>query len=116
MTRHLCAAFLLLASIVAKSQCPRIYNYLGSLTYSPQFINCNGNAYTINFQSDVNFGTYTVSWGDGSPNHTAASYTANSIINHTYAATTNSYILTFTTGTCVLTGTVVNEQPALASI
>ncbi len=116
MIRHLCAAFLLLCSLALKSQCPRIYDYLGALTYSPQFINCNGNAYTVGFQSDVSFGSYTVSWGDGSPNHVAPLYIAGTVINHTYSAATNSYILTFTTGTCVLTGTVVNEQASLASI
>lgn len=116
MIRRLCAALLLLLAVTAKSQCPRIYNYLGALTYSPQFINCNGNAYVVGFQSDVSFGSYTVSWGDSSPDHTAGTYVANSVINHTYSAATGSYVLTFTTGTCVLTGTVVNEQPALASI
>ena len=116
MNRHLCAVVLVLTIFAAKSQCPRIFNYLGALTYSPQFINCNGNAYVVGFQSDVSFGSYTVSWGDGSGDHTAGAYVANSVINHTYAATTASYILTFSTGTCVLTGTVVNEQPSLASI
>jgi gliding motility-associated-like protein len=116
MTRHLCAAILVLASLFSRSQCPRIYDYLGALSYTPQFINCNGSAYTVGFQSDASFGTYTVSWGDGSGDHTGASYTSGSVISHTYSAATGSYILTFTTGTCVLTGTVVNEQPALASI
>lgn len=116
MIRHICVAFLLLATLTVRSQCPRLYDYLGVLTYTPQFINCNGNAYTVGFQSDVSFGSYTVSWGDGTSDHTAASYVAGSVINHTYPATTNSYVLTFTTGTCVLTGTVVNEQAALASI
>jgi gliding motility-associated-like protein len=116
MIRHLCAAFLLLFTFALKAQCPQIYDYLGALSYTPQFINCNGNAYVVNFQSNVSFGSYTVSWGDGTADHTATSYTAMSIVSHTYAAATNSYILSFTTGTCVITGTVVNEQPALASI
>jgi gliding motility-associated-like protein len=115
--RPLAAVLFILFAAPAISQCPLVYDHPShTQTATPLFVNCNGNIYTLSFESPSSFGSYTINWGDGSPNTTGASYAANTIITHTYAATTATYAITMSTGTCVVTGTVVQEQAALASI
>lgn len=113
---------LVLLSIVlgfnSKAQCPLVYDYLGTPTTNPIFISCTGNAYALNFQSNSNWGAYTINWGDLTANNVGASYTANSIITHTYSQTTNTFQITLTipSQNCTLTGLVVMEKPVNASI
>lgn len=112
--------FILLVCLNGKyfSQCPSFYNYLGTLTTSPVYISCSGSSYNVNLQSNTSFGSYTVSWGDGIPNTTGSSYSANALIPHTYASTTNSYVLTISipSSACTLTDPVIVENPVAASI
>ncbi len=91
MLRPLSVFFCILFSVPGKAQCPQFYNYLGPLSSDPLFINCSGGSYAVNIQSNTGFGTYTISWGDGSPNTCAATYSANSEIVPTYAANTATY-------------------------
>src|ERR1041385_1195256 len=88
-------ALLQLTLFAAKAQCPQIFDYLGNPSASPMWISCTGGSYTLNFQSPSNFpGTYTVSWGDASPNFTGTNYVANTVIQHVYGATTGSFQVT----------------------
>lgn len=97
--------------------CPQIFDYNGVLQNRPYWINCTGGAYTVNFQSNQSWGAYTISWGDGSPNTAGGSYVANTIINHTYPAVIDTYVVVLTIpGVCTRTGVVVNEKPVNASI
>lgn len=97
--------------------CPQIFDYNGILQNRPYWINCTGGVYTVNFQSNQSWGAYTINWGDGSPNTSGASYVANNIINHTYPAVIDTYIVVLNIpGVCTRTGVVVNEKPVNASI
>jgi gliding motility-associated-like protein len=117
MAKKLLILFFFLASL-AKAQCPQVYDYLGNLSNNPYWISCTGNNYIINFQSNANFGPYTIVWGDGSSNYNAASYSANSIITHTYSSTVDTFLvqLIIPSLSCTLTGVVVMEKPVNASI
>jgi gliding motility-associated-like protein len=99
------------------SQCPQFYDYLGTLTTTPLYISCSGAVYNMNLQSNTAFGSYTVNWGDGSPN-SSGTYTVPGVIPHTYASTTNSYVLTVTIPavSCTFTAPVIVERPVAASI
>ena len=103
-------SLLQLMLFAAKAQCPQVLDYLMNPSANPMWISCTGGAYTLNFQSPSNFpGTYTISWGDASPNFTGNNYIANTIIPHVYAATTGSFLVTLTipAQTCTMTGVVV---------
>jgi len=101
-----------LSFVLMKSQCPQVFDYLGNPQSQPYWISCTGAAYTLNFQSPSSWGTYTISWGDNSPDDVGASYVANAIVPHTYTATTDTFIvkLFIPSLTCTLTGVVVMEQ------
>ena len=112
-------ALLQLTLVSAKAQCPQILDYLMVPSSSPMWISCTGGSYTLNFQSPSNFpGTYTISWGDASPNHTGTAYPASSVIPHVYGATTGSFLVTLTipAQTCTMTGVVVMELPVVAGL
>lgn len=110
--------FLIAYSCKLNSQCPQVYDYLGNLNNKPYWISCTGTNYLLNFQSNTNWGAYSINWGDGSPVFNAASYTANSIINHTYSATVDTFVVTLSIPSlmCTLIGVVVMEKPVNASI
>lgn len=118
MKRIFILFFFLLFKAVSLAQCPQIYNSAGTLTNNPSFISCSGGAYNMNIQSNVAWGPYTINWGDGSPNSVGASYTALSLIPHTYAATTGTYQITVTIPgvACTTTAFVVMELPTNAVI
>lgn len=102
------------------AQCPQIYDYLGNLSNRPYFVSCTGSSsYNMNIVSNSNWGAYTINWGDGSPNTNGGSYTANSLINHTYnSASPDTFVITITIPAlnCTLTGVAVMEKPVNASI
>lgn len=102
----------------AKAQCPQVFDYLGNLSSNPYWISCTGGNYQLNFQSNASWGTYTLQWGDGSPNQTGASYTGNTILTHNYTATVDTFVvkLIIPSLNCTLTGVVVMEKPVNASI
>jgi gliding motility-associated-like protein len=118
MKRCLVLIFFQLMLLGSKAQCPQVYDYLGNLQNNPYWISCTGNAYILNFQSNSSWGNYTINWGDGSPNHIGTSYTANSIINHTYSPIVDTFVVTLNIPAlnCTLTGVVVMEKPVNASI
>lgn len=105
---------------LAGAQCPQVYNYLGNLSSNPRFVDCTGSGtYNMNFSSNTSWGAYTIVWGDSSPNTTGSSYTANSILTHTYTSggpTTYTLSLIIPSLSCTLTGLVVMEKPVNASI
>src|ERR1043165_4015265 len=95
--RIICLALLQLSLFAAKAQCPQVFDYLGNPSASPMWISCTGGSYNLNFQSPSNFpGTYTISWGDASPDFTGTNYIANTVIPHLYGATTGSFLVTLT--------------------
>lgn len=120
MPKRVLILSLFFAYCLSKAQCPQLYNYLGNLSSTPQFISCTGGAYAMSVVSNTSWGAYTVSWGDASPNSVGASYTANSntSITHTYAAATSTYplVLTIPALNCTLTSLVVMELQTNAVI
>jgi gliding motility-associated-like protein len=120
MTKKLLIVFFFLGTFFAKAQCPQVFDYLGVLSNKPYFINCSGTgSYLMNIQSPLAWGSYTINWGDGSPNHVAGAYTANSLIPHTYTTiATDTFIVTLTIPSlsCTMTGVVVMEKPVNSSI
>lgn len=117
MARKLLIIFFFVTAF-AKSQCPQVFDYLGNLSSKPYWISCTGGAYNMNFQSNSSWGTYTISWGDGSADNTGASYTANTLIPHTYTATIDTFVvkLMIPSLSCTLIGVVVMEKAVNASI
>lgn len=112
--------FLVCTIKISMAQCPQIYDYLGNLSSHPYFVSCTGSSsYMVNFSSNSSWGTYTINWGDGSPNTAGASYTSPAIINHTYnSATPDTFLITLVIPSlsCTLTGVAVMEKPVNASI
>jgi len=119
MIRNLFIFFVILFSFTGKAQCPQLYDYLGNLTTTPQFISCTGTSYALNVISNSGWGTYTVNWGDGSPVSSGSSYAANSAtLSHTYAAATSTYplVLMIPALNCTLTSPVIMELQTNAVI
>jgi gliding motility-associated-like protein len=100
------------------SQCPQVYDGTGTVSSNPYWINCTGGAYTLNLSSPSSIGSYTVVWGDGTPNTTGSSLAANTIITHGYAIAIDTFIIKLITSapSCTLSGVVVMEKPVNASI
>jgi gliding motility-associated-like protein len=118
MIKRLLFFLISVSPLIGKAQCPQVFNYLGTPTTNPVFINCTGGVYNLSFISNQSFGAYTINWGDGSPNTVGASYVANSTIPHTYPATVATYTLLLSIPSlgCNLSALVVNEKPVNASI
>ncbi|MBP7809635.1 MAG: PKD domain-containing protein [Bacteroidia bacterium] len=120
MTKKLLIVFFFLGTFFAKAQCPQVFDYLGVPSNKPYFINCSGTgSYLMNIQSPLAWGSYTINWGDGSPNHVAGAYTANSLVPHTYTTiATDTFIVTLMIPSlsCTMTGVVVMEKPVNSSI
>jgi gliding motility-associated-like protein len=106
--------------VLSKAQCPQVYNGLGVLSSNPYWISCAGTTtYVMGFQSNQSWGSYTLSWGDGAPNQTGASYVANTVINHTYtSAQPDTFVVTLQipAQSCTLTGVVVLESSVSPSV
>jgi len=102
-----------LVLFAAKAQCPQVLDYLNNPSSHPYWIHCAGGTYTLNFQSPGAWGSYTISWGDATPDQTGASYTSNSIIPHQYPATIDTFVVTLMIPSlsCTMTGVVVTEMP-----
>lgn len=117
LKKYIIIVFTFLA-ISSKAQCPQVFDYLGNLSNKPYWISCTGSNYLLNFQSNQNWGAYTIDWGDGSPMHNSTSYVASSIITHNYSATVDTFIVTLSIPslTCTQIGVVVMEKPVNASI
>lgn len=120
LKRALYILLLLISSKLVNAQCPQIYDYLGTLSNHPLFIDCQGTGtYNMNVSSNTNWGAYTINWGDGTSNTSNGSYTANSLINHIYnSATPDTFVITITIPSlgCTMTGLAVMEKPVNSSI
>lgn len=118
MKRKFILFLLIFVSLRNLAQCPQIYNSSGTLTNNPIFISCSGGAYILNFQSNQSWGAYSINWGDGSPVFNGGSYTALSIVAHTYAPTTGTFQLALSIPglSCNLNALVVMELPTNAVI
>jgi PKD repeat protein len=109
--------FLLLASTELKAQC-ELFDFFGNPTDTPYWYSCNGNNFSLNLQSPNNIGAWEVNWGDGSPIQNGGSLVPPDFITHTYAATVDTFLLTFieTATGCTVNGVVVIEEASNASI
>lgn len=105
---------------LAKAQCPQVLNYLGVPSSNPYWLSCSGSSvYVLNFQSPASWGTYTINWGDLSPDFTSVFYTGNSVINHTYTSVVpDTFVVTLMVPSlaCTLTGVVVMEKPVVSGV
>jgi len=103
-----------------KSQCFQVNDGNGVASANPYFVSCTGTNFTVFIQTDIAIGPYTINWGDGSANTTGALLTPPAVEQHTYTATTDTFIVTITDNgpnpSCVVTGVVVMERNPLASI
>lgn len=106
--------FLLLCAI-GFSQCPKFFDSTDDYVDEPLWKNCTAGAYTLNIVSDIDFGAYTIDWGDGS-SESGGGLTAGSSIYHNYPGGIANYTITITIGGCVITGLLVSELPVKASI
>lgn len=106
-----------LTSFSAISQCD-MYDGNGNVTNNPYWLSCFGTNFTLNLQSPSSYGAYTIDWGDGSPIETGASFSPPGFIPHTYTATVDTFVVTFTetSSGCIIQGVVVMEEPTTASI
>jgi gliding motility-associated-like protein len=120
LNRTLYIIVFLIFSKLGNAQCPQVVDYLGNLSSNPYFINCQGTgSYNMNIVSNSNWGSYTITWGDGTANNVGSSYAANSLINHIYnSATPDTFVITISIPSqgCTLTGVTVMEKPVNASI
>ena len=118
MKKILTFLWLSLLPLLGFSQCELIDGN-GVSNANPVWISCTGGNYTLFIQSNTTFGAFSIDWGDGSPVTNGASLVPPAFVSHTYTAAVANYTLTFTElgGTnCVITGTVVMEEPVNASI
>jgi gliding motility-associated-like protein len=102
----------------ANAQCPTLIDGTGNPSSNPYWVSCTGSSFTLFLQSQNSVGPYTVNWGDGSPTASGPGLNPPAFLTHTYAATTDTFIVTFTetSSGCVITGVVVMEVTPSASI
>ncbi len=100
------------------SQCPQLYDGQGNPSSNPYWISCTGGDYTLFIQSPNIIGPWTIDWGDGSPVSNGPNLIPPNFVSHTYLATVDTFIVTFTdlNNSCVITGVVVMEEAVNASI
>jgi len=109
--------FYLLFNNTAQAQC-ELFDFFGAASATPYWYSCNGNNFSLNLQSPNHIGAWEVDWGDGSAIQNGASLVPPNFITHTYNATVDTFLLTFTetaTG-CTVNGVVVMEEASNASI
>jgi len=109
--------FSLLGAFSAQAQCV-LNDGGGNPVANPVWVSCSGGAFTLFIQSPGTFGPYSIDWGDGSPLTFGAALVPPNFVSHNYAAAITTYTVTFTeTGSgCVVTGTLVMEEPVNASL
>ena len=117
MNRLILLITTLLLSQLSWGQCPQVFDYEGNATSSPYWYDCNGGTYEFSLQSPSNWTDISINWGDGTSTTTVNNWNAGTPINHIYAAAVDTFVVTITnTAGCTLTGVVVMEQAASASI
>ncbi|PCI98845.1 MAG: hypothetical protein COB15_05270 [Flavobacteriales bacterium] len=109
---------LFVGSKVSFAQCPQFYDSQGILTGTPQWVSCFGTDFNLNLIADLTIGNYTIDWGDGSAFTVGNGWPVTTAIAHNYTATIANYTVTITLPDvpCVVTGTVIMEEPSNASI
>jgi len=109
---------LCLLTISAHSQCPKTFDFYGLPSANPYWYSCSGSDYTLNLQSPNNWGSYTIDWGDGSPQSTGNFWNSPSIITHVYTATVDTFVVVVTevNSGCQVQGVMVMEESTSASI
>ena len=106
----------------ANAQCPELLNGNFVFTDSPYWLACGGSNYFLTLQTNMVVGNYTVDWGDGSPLESGTGFDPSDItVNHTYTATVDTFIVTFTPDPglfpgCQITGVVVMEETTTSEI
>lgn len=100
----------------------------GNPSSNPIYIGCsqvtsaNDTDFVLVINPSNNFGSWTMNWGDGQTSN-GTSLNPPAFITHTYTSVTNggtvfadTFIFTFTSGSCTITGTVVSGYPVTANI
>lgn len=106
-----------LISIGAIAQCPQVFDYEGNATVHPYWYDCDGGSFDFNLQSPQNWPNVEIHWGDGTTNTIQSNWSVGSPINHTYAPSVDTFVVTISNlSGCIITGVVVMEQAASASI
>lgn len=118
MIKRLLFLFFIAFYSLGKAQCPQIYDGNGILQTNPRFVFCSAGDYLLNFSSPTGWGAYTIDWGDGTTPTAAGAYVQNTIVQHTYTATVNTFTITLSIPSlgCTKTMLVVLERPVNASI
>lgn len=117
----------ILITIDLKSQC-QLNDGNGNPSANPIFTGCsqvtsaNDTDFVLVVNPSNNFGNWTMDWGDGTSSG-GASLNPPAFITHTYISVTgggtvfaDTFFFTFTSGACVITGTVVSGYPVTANI
>ena len=100
------------------AQCPSVYDYDGNLVSTPYWFGCSGGNFSLNLQPSGTWDNYTIDWGDGSSAATGVTWSSPTVLQHTYVAAVDTFVVSITEGGtgCSIVGVVVMEQPTNASI
>ena len=100
------------------AQCPSVYDYDGNLVSTPYWFGCSGGNFSLNLQPSGTWDNYTIDWGDGSSAATGVTWSSPTVLQHTYVAAVDTFVVSVTEGGtgCSIVGVVVMEQPTNASI
>ena len=118
MRRALLVMLFLAALYNVSAQCPSVYDYEGNVVTTPYWFGCSGGNFSLNLQPSGTWDNYTIDWGDGSPVTTGVTWTSPTVLQHTYLAAVDTFVVSVSEGGtgCSITGVVVMEQPTNASI
>ena len=117
---HLLFLFSLVLALASygQGQCPNVYDQNGDAVTEPYWISCSGGSYTLSLLPTANWSEYTINWGDGTANTSGTNWSSPSLIQHSYAAVVDTFVVTITNAQngCQVQGVVVMEQATNASI
>jgi PKD repeat protein len=118
MRKALLAIIFIVSLFSASAQCPSVYDYDGNVVTTPYWFGCSGGSFLLNLQPSGTWDNYTIDWGDGSSATTGLVWSSPTVLQHTYAAAVDTFVVNITEGGtgCSVTGVVVMEQPTNASI
>ena len=118
MRRALLVLLFLSSLYTVSAQCPGVYDYDGNIVTTPYWFGCSGGSFSLNLQPSGAWDNYTIDWGDGSPATTGVTWTSPTVLQHTYLAAVDTFVVSVSEGGtgCSITGVVVMEQPTNASI
>ena len=118
MRRSLLVIFFLSSILTIHAQCPGVYDYDGNIVSTPYWFGCSSGDFSLNLQALGTWDDYTIDWGDGSAASTGTTWTSPTVLQHTYAAAVDTFVVSIVEGGtgCTVTGVVVMEQATNASI